>query len=93
MQTKCTINVNVLLNLLFILILDLIYNKNLLQIYNNIKLYSNFIKFVTVRLLKSLYVKLRNQNEMNKINTNHLKLIAKLYINSARLNENSNNIY
>ena len=30
---------------------------------------------------------------MNKINANYLKLIAKLYINDARLNESKNNIY
>ena len=46
-----------------------------------------------VRLLKSFYVKLRNYNESNKINANHLKLIAKLYKSNARLIKSNNNIY
>ena len=46
-----------------------------------------------VKLLNFLCLKLRNENESSKINANHLRLIAKLYKNSARLKRSNNNIY
>ena len=46
MMTKHKVNVNILQNLLFFLMLYLFYNANLLKSYENLRLYFNVIKFV-----------------------------------------------